>query len=177
MGEYRNLAFVCQVVHPNIANSAGNNAGLTSAAKPQYEPITTQSTEVGLRSQRNAKAIIPTRIRVDKQVSQKMVGIHRRGNDVDQNIPARFAVGAPNNRSATFMITNTVITLNRSWITITTIAEAKVKLPKSRKTQAITTGYPGVRSAVGPVVPPNGELSPLPVIKDCARVPNSIPRE
>ena len=130
-----------------------------------------------LRSQRSAKAIMPTSSRVDKQVSQKIVGIQISGNDTAQNIPARLAVRMPKHCRATCMINSTVITLNRSCIAITAIAAAKVNEPKMRKKRAMTAGYPGARSAVGPVDPPNGELSPCPATSDCASVPSSIPRE
>jgi hypothetical protein len=95
-----------------------------------------------------------------------MVGIQRIGSDNAQNVPARLAARTPKQDRATSMITNTVITLKRSCIVITAMAAANVKLPKIRKMTAITAGYPGAKSAVGPVVPPKGELSPFPASND-----------
>src|SRR5271156_6204661 len=103
-----------------------------------------------------------TRSSVDKELSQKIVGIQRSGSDSAQNAPARLAARALKHCCATCMIIHTVTTLNRSCRAMTAIAAAKVKLPKTRKMQAMMAGYPGARSAVGPVDPPKGELSPWP---------------
>jgi len=113
---------------------------------------------------------------VDREVSQKIVGIQRIGSDSAQNAPAMLAARAPKDRCPTCMIIHTVITLNKSCTAMTAIAAANVKLPKTRKKQAMMAGYPGARSAVGPVDPPKGELSPCPASKDWANVPSSIPR-
>ena len=61
--------------HPSNASKASRRAGFTSAANPQYAPINAHKYLLGCCSQRSAKAIMPTRSSVDKQVSQKIVGI------------------------------------------------------------------------------------------------------
>ena len=120
---------------------------------------------------------MPTKSRVDKQVSQKIVGIQISGNDTAQNHPARLAVRTPKHCRATSMINHTVSMLNRSCIPITAIAAVKVNEPNMRKKRPMIAGYPGARRAVGPVDPPNGELSPCPATREWASVPSSIPRE
>ena len=75
------------------------------------------------------------------------------------------------------MINSTVVTLNRTCINITAIAAVNVKEPKMRKSTEMIAGYPGAKSAVGPVEPPNGELRPCPAAREWASVPSSIPRE
>ena len=67
---------------------------------------------------------------MDKQVSQKIVGIQISGNDTAQNAPARSAVRLSKHLRATCMINSTVMTLNRTCITITAIAAGNVKRPK-----------------------------------------------
>jgi hypothetical protein len=120
---------------------------------------------------------MPISSRVDKQVSQKIVGIQISGNDTAQNIPLKLAVRIPKDPRATYIINSTVSTLKRSCVAITAIAALKVNEPKMRKKRAMMAGYPGARRAVGPVEPPNGELSPCPATRDWANVPSSIPRE
>ena len=59
-----------------------------------------------------------------------MVGIQMSGNDTAQNIPARLAARMPKHLCAIRMINSTVMTLNRTCITITAIAAANVKDPE-----------------------------------------------
>ena len=74
---------------PAIVSKVSRRAGFTSAANPQYAPINAHKYLLGCCSQRSAKAIMPTRSSVDKQVSQKIVGIQMSGNETAQNVPAR----------------------------------------------------------------------------------------
>ena len=119
---------------------------------------------------------MPTTSKADKQVSQKIVGIQISGNDTARNVPARLAVRMPKHLRNLHNAQHGKHA-ERSCITITATAAANVNEPKMTNRSAITAGYPGARSAVGPVVPPNGELSPCPATSDCASVPSSIPRE
>ncbi len=87
---------------------------------------------------------------MDKQVSQKIVGIQISGNDTAQNIPARFAVRLPKHLRATMHDQQHGLTLNRSCITITAIAAAKVKRPEDAEEEGdhcrVTRSQQGSRS-------------------------------
>jgi len=88
--------------------------------------MTGQLPFAGLCTPRNANATIPIKSKVDRPVSQRTAGSQMRGKDTAQNVPARFAAGAPKIRQETCMMTATVSTANNVCSPIITAPAAKL---------------------------------------------------
>jgi hypothetical protein len=142
---------------------------------PPTAPKRIQSPGEGLLAQCDASARKLTSRNVDRQLSQKIVGIHSRGIDTAQIAPAMFAVPVPNMRRAMRIIISTVSEENVICINKIATSEPNEKLPKNRKITATIVGYPGASRAVGPVDLPYGELNPRPACRLSAIIPSSIP--
>jgi len=139
-GAVRATRRVCQATHPMIASSEGRRAGLMSAAIAAEEPSRSQAARVGRRRQPSASRIVAGSAQADRLVSQKMAGIQSSGIETAQNAPARMAVRSSSRSRPMRIISHMVTRLNRICKAMMAISEAKVYVPKTKKTVAISVG-------------------------------------